>query len=36
MIWVAIASELDLAAWKIDKLFKQQFDPKHFLVRRKE
>ena len=24
MIWAAIASELDLAAWKIDKLFKQR------------
>ncbi len=29
MIWAAIASELDLAAWKIEKLVKQRFDPKH-------
>jgi hypothetical protein len=36
MIWAAIASEIDLAAWKIEKLVKQRFDPKHSSVRRKE
>ena len=36
MIWAAIASELDLAAWKIDKLVKQRFDPKHPPIRRKK
>jgi hypothetical protein len=36
MIWAAIASELDLAAWKIEKLVKQQLDPKHSPIRRKE
>jgi hypothetical protein len=36
MIWAAIASELDIAAWKIEKLVKQRFDPKHSPVRRKE
>ena len=35
-IWTAIASELDLAAWKIEKLVKQRFDPKHSPVRRKK
>jgi hypothetical protein len=36
MIWVAIASELDPTAWKIDKVFKQRFDANRFLVLRKE
>jgi len=36
MIWAAIASELDLAAWKIEKLVKQRLDPKHSPIRRKE
>ena len=36
MIWAAIASELDLAAWKIEKLVKQRFDRKHSPIRRKE
>ena len=36
MIWAAIASELDLAAWKIEKLVKQRFDQKHSPIRRKE
>jgi hypothetical protein len=35
-IWTAIASELDLAAWKIEKLVKQRFDPKHSPIRRKK
>jgi hypothetical protein len=35
-IWTAIASELDLAAWKIEKLVKQRFNPKHSPVRRQE
>ena len=35
MIWAAIASELDLAAWKIEKLVKQRFDHKHSPIRRK-
>ena len=36
MIWAAIASELDLAAWKIEKLVKQRFDPKHSPTRYEE
>jgi hypothetical protein len=36
MIWAAIASELDIAAWKIEKIVKQRFDPKHSPIRRKE
>jgi hypothetical protein len=36
MIWATIASELDLAAWKIEKLVKQRFDPKHSPIRPKE
>ena len=36
MIWAAIASELDIAAWKIEKLVKQRLDPKHSPIRRKE
>jgi hypothetical protein len=35
-IWTAIASELDLAAWRIEKIVKQQSDPKHSLIRRKK
>jgi hypothetical protein len=36
MIWAAIASELDIAAWKIEKLVKQRLDPKQSPIRRKE
>ena len=36
MIWAAIASELDLTAWKIEKLVKQRIDPKHSPIRRKK
>jgi hypothetical protein len=36
MIWAAIASELDIAAWKIEKIVKQGFDRKHSQMRRKE
>jgi hypothetical protein len=36
MIWAAIASELDITAWKIEKLVKQRLDPKHSPIRRKE
>jgi hypothetical protein len=35
-IWSAIASELDLAAWKIEQLVKQRFDQKHSPIRRKK
>jgi hypothetical protein len=35
-IWTAIASELDLAAWKIEKLVKQRLDPGHSPIRWKE
>jgi len=35
MIWAAIASELDIAAWKIEKLVKQRFDRNHSPIRRK-
>jgi hypothetical protein len=35
-IWAAIASELDLAAWKIEKLVKQRFDRKHSPIRPRE
>ena len=35
-IWTAIASELDLAAWKIDRIVKQRLDPRHSPIRRKE
>jgi hypothetical protein len=27
MIWAVIAGELDLAAWKIEKIVKQRLDP---------
>jgi hypothetical protein len=36
MIWAAIASELDIAAWRIEKLVKQRSDPKPSPIRRKE
>jgi hypothetical protein len=36
MIWAAVASELDLAAWKIERIVKQRLDPKHPPTRRKE
>jgi hypothetical protein len=36
MIWAAIASELDIAAWKIEKIVKQRLDPKHSPIWRKE
>jgi hypothetical protein len=35
-IWTAIASELDLAAWKIEKLVKQRLNPGHSPIRRKK
>jgi hypothetical protein len=35
-IWAAISSELDLAAWKIDKLVKQRLDPTHSPIRRQK
>ena len=35
MIWAAIASELDIAAWKIEKLVKQRLDRKHSPIRQK-
>ena len=35
-IWTAIASELDLAAWKIEKLVKQRLDPNRSPIRRKK
>jgi hypothetical protein len=35
-IWTAIASELDLAAWKIEKLVKRRLDTKHSPIRRKK
>jgi oligopeptide/dipeptide ABC transporter ATP-binding protein len=28
MIWAAIAGELDLTAWKIERIVKQQLDPR--------
>ena len=34
-IWAAIASELDLAAWKIERIVKQRLNPKHSPIRRK-
>jgi uncharacterized protein (DUF2384 family) len=36
MIWAAIASELDLAAWRIQKIVKQRLDQKRSPIRRKE
>jgi hypothetical protein len=36
MIWAAIASEIDLAAWKIEKLVKQRFNPRHSPIRWKD
>jgi hypothetical protein len=35
MIWAAIAGELDLAAWKIDKIVKQRLDPRQSPRRKK-
>ena len=35
MIWAAIAGELDLAAWKIEKIVKQRLDPRQFPRRKK-
>lgn len=35
MIWAAIAGELDLAAWKIEKIVKQRLDPRQSLRRQK-
>jgi hypothetical protein len=35
-IRAAIASELDIAAWKIEKLVKQRLDPQHSPIRRKK
>jgi hypothetical protein len=29
MIWAAIASELDITAWKVEKIVRQRFDRKH-------
>ena len=36
MIWAAIASELDIAAWRIEKIVKQRLDPKRSPTRRKK
>jgi hypothetical protein len=36
MIWAAIASELDLASRRIEKIVKQRLDPKHSPTRQKE
>jgi hypothetical protein len=36
MIWVAIVSAPDLAAWKLEKLVKQRLDPKRSPIRRRE
>ena len=36
MIWSQIAGELDIAAWKIEKIVKQRFDSKHSPIRRKK
>lgn len=36
MVWTATASELDLVAWKIEKIVKQRFDRKHSPIRRKD
>jgi hypothetical protein len=33
MIWAAIASELDIAAWRIEKIVKQRVDPKRSPIR---
>jgi hypothetical protein len=34
-IWAAIAGELDLAAWKIEKIVKQRFNPRQSQRRKK-
>jgi hypothetical protein len=40
MLWAGgekiIASELDIAAWKIEKIVKQRLDPKQSPIRRKD
>ena len=36
MIWAALASELDIADWKIEKLVKQRLDRTHPPIRRQE
>jgi hypothetical protein len=33
MIWATIASELDIAAWRIEKIVKQRLDPKRSPMR---
>jgi hypothetical protein len=35
MIWAAIAGELDLAAWKIEKIVKRRLDPRQSPRRKK-
>ena len=35
MIWAAIAGELDLAAWKIEKIVRERLDPRHSPHRKK-
>ena len=35
MIWAAIAGELDLAAWKIENIVEQRFDPRQSPHRQK-
>jgi hypothetical protein len=35
MIWAAIAGELDLAAWRIEKIVKQLLDPRQSPRRKK-
>ena len=35
MIWAAIAGELDLASWKIEKIVKQRLDPRQSPRRKK-
>ena len=29
MIWAEIAGEIDLAAWKIEKIVRERLDPRH-------
>jgi hypothetical protein len=36
MIWAQIAGELDIAAWRIEKIVKQRLDPKRSPIRRKK
>jgi hypothetical protein len=35
MIWAAIAGELDIAAWKIERIVKQRLDPRQSPRRQK-